>query len=154
MTLRPADILKALPASDPRRKLVLGAMHGSSSRHQEKDRRSRISDREKLERRFLSLWRGPAPTPQYRFDPGRKWRLDFAWPAAKVAVEVHGGTWSGGRHTRGSGFARDREKMNRAMELGWHVWELTGDQVTAENVRRIRGMIEATNPGDAGKDAR
>jgi hypothetical protein len=70
----------------------------------------------------------PAPTTQYRFCE-RKWRMDFAWPDIKLAVEVHGGTWSGGRHTRGNGFANDREKMNQAVLLGWRVLEFTGEQV-------------------------
>ena len=72
----------------------------------------------------------PEPTPQYRFHSKRKWRLDFAWVDLKVAVETHGGTWSRGRHTRGGGFAKDREKMNAAILLGWRVLEFTSDMVS------------------------
>ena len=66
---------------------------------------------------------------ELRFHPERKWRFDLAWPDFKIAVEVHGGTWTGGRHTRGTGFEKDREKMNEAALLGWLVLEVTGDQV-------------------------
>ena len=56
---------------------------------------------------------------EYGFDPERKWRADIAIVGKKVILEIHGGVWSGGRHTRGGGFLDDREKMNRAQELGW-----------------------------------
>jgi len=52
---------------------------------------------------------------EYEFEPGRRWRLDFAWPGQLVAVEIEGGVWSRGRHTRGSGFIGDCEKYNTAV---------------------------------------
>jgi hypothetical protein len=33
----------------------------------------------------------PEPIREYRFAPSRRWRFDFAWPAAMLAVEVEGG---------------------------------------------------------------
>lgn len=68
------------------------------------------------------------PVPEFRFDPdGRRWRFDFAWPATKVALEVDGGIWTkgGGRHTRGSGWLKDTEKLNRAAVLGWRMLRCT-----------------------------
>jgi len=63
----------------------------------------------------------PEPVREYRFAPDRRWRFDFSWPERKLAVEVEGGVWSGGRHTRGSGYVKDLEKYNRAAVLGWCV---------------------------------
>ena len=71
----------------------------------------------------------PLPEREYRFDPTRKWRADFAWPAQKLLVEVEGGIWTGGRHTRGSGFARDAEKYNAAAMHGWRILRFAGTQV-------------------------
>lgn len=61
------------------------------------------------------------PTPEFKFHPDRKWRFDYAWPDHKIAVEVEGGIWIGGRHTSGSGFAKDMEKYNAATCLGWRL---------------------------------
>ncbi|MES2662281.1 MAG: DUF559 domain-containing protein [Pseudomonadota bacterium] len=56
---------------------------------------------------------------QHRFHPTRKWAFDFAHVEKKVAVEVEGGIWSNGRHTRGSGYLKDMEKYREAEKLGW-----------------------------------
>lgn len=63
----------------------------------------------------------PEPQREFRFDSARRWRFDFAWPDRRLAVEVEGGVWVRGRHTRGAGYLKDLEKYNRAVELGWRV---------------------------------
>ena len=65
---------------------------------------------------------------EYRFAPRRRWRFDFAWPP-NVAMEIEGGRWTGGRHTRPVGFAADLEKYNWATRLGWQVYRFTTEQV-------------------------
>lgn len=67
----------------------------------------------------------PVPVAEYRFHPTRKWRFDFAWPDALVALEVEGAVWVQGRHTRGSGFVKDMEKYNTAAGMGWRVLRVT-----------------------------
>jgi len=62
---------------------------------------------------------------EYRMFKDRRFRFDFAWPDKKIAVEIHGGIYSGGRHTTGKGFENDREKMNLAIVDGWRVFEFT-----------------------------
>lgn len=66
---------------------------------------------------------------EHCFAPPRRWRFDYAWPGLLLALEVEGGVWSGGRHTRGSGFLRDMEKYNTASLLGWRVFRTTPQQI-------------------------
>lgn len=64
------------------------------------------------------------------FAAPRKWRFDFVVATlarggrgalTQLAVEVEGGVYSGGRHTRGSGFVEDCRKYSEALCLGWRV---------------------------------
>ena len=71
----------------------------------------------------------PLPSREYRFDPVRRWRFDFAWPERRVALEVEGGVWTGGRHCRPRGFQGDAEKYNAATLAGWSVLRVTADDV-------------------------
>ena len=77
----------------------------------------------------------PAPTPEFRFHPVRKWRLDLAWPDQRLYVEVDGGTWVGGRHNRGAGYEKDCEKLNAACVAGWR-----GLRVTVAMVKDGRAL--------------
>lgn len=58
---------------------------------------------------------------EFPFHPVRKWRFDFAWPVVRVAVEIEGGTFISGAHTRGVHFSSDCEKYAEALLLGWKV---------------------------------
>ena len=78
----------------------------------------------------------PAYVTEHRFHTTRRWRFDYAWPEIKLAVEVHGGTYTNGRHTRGGGFTVDREKMNEAAIYGWTVLEVTSAQVRSGQMRQ------------------
>jgi very-short-patch-repair endonuclease len=74
----------------------------------------------------LILWNKlAAPEHQYAFDPSRKWRFDAAWPVFRLAVEIDGGTFIAGRHSRGAGYERDAEKLNAAVLAGWRVLRFT-----------------------------
>jgi len=97
-----------------------------------------------LERAFSGLvvmFGLPEPAAEYRFHPTRRWRFDYAYPDAKVAVELEGGTWVNGRHTRGGGFEKDAEKYNAAVLLGWRVLRFT------------RGMLDDDPAGCMGQVA-
>lgn len=71
----------------------------------------------------------PMPEREFRFAPPRRWRADFAYPDRMLLIEVEGSTWNNGRHTRGSGFAKDALKYNAAALLGYRVLRFTTDQV-------------------------
>lgn len=80
----------------------------------------------RIQRQLIGL---PKYETEVLFHPKRKWRLDYAWSDLKIGLEVHGGTHAKGRHTRGVGFANDREKMNEAQLLGWIIIEVATDNI-------------------------
>ncbi len=71
----------------------------------------------------------PEPVRELRFAAPRRWSFDFAWPDARLALEVEGGVYANGRHTTGAGFTADCEKYNEALLRGWRVLRVTGQQV-------------------------
>jgi very-short-patch-repair endonuclease len=84
---------------------------------------------------------------EYRFAKDRRWRFDFCWPDSMLALEVEGGIWTGGRHTRGSGYIADIEKYNRATSEGWRVFRVTGSHIkSGEAVAWVREALRAKEP--------
>lgn len=71
----------------------------------------------------------PAPEREVRFHPSRRWRCDMAWRQQRVALDVQGGTYVEGKHSRGKGQANDAEKGNEAQLLGWLFLLATVDHV-------------------------
>jgi very-short-patch-repair endonuclease len=79
---------------------------------------------------------------EYRFHPERRWRADFA--IGRLLVEVDGGAWIAGRHTRGLGFEGDAEKQNAAAELGYRVLRFTPRMVEdGSALAQIQRVLEA-----------
>lgn len=99
----------------------------------------------KHELSFKKLWQaigGPKLEEQVEgIVPGRKFRLDAGHRDSKVGIELHGGIWSGGRHTSGKGFMGDREKMNLMLLNGWVVFELCPQQINSDWLGKIAGFI-------------
>ena len=84
------------------------------------------------------------PDREYRFHDTRRWRFDFAYPDKKIAIEVEGGVYRGGRHTRGKGFTNDCVKYNTANELGWTVYRYTTEQVQkGEAINQLKRVLNA-----------
>lgn len=66
----------------------------------------------------------------------RRWRFDIAFPDIRVGVEVQGGVYVQGRHTRGAGVEADYEKFGAALQLGWVVVLCTPRQVKSGQALR------------------
>lgn len=47
---------------------------------------------------------------QFRIHPERRFFADFFFPTGRLVVEVDGGGWANGRHSRGYGMDSDAEK--------------------------------------------
>lgn len=95
-----------------------------------------------IAKQFFQRMGLPEPVTEFQFEPARRWRFDYAWPEAKVALEVEGGIWTGGRHTSAKGFSRDMAKYNHAVTLGWGVLRVAPDELltlaTAQMVKEAR----------------
>lgn len=68
-------------------------------------------------------------TPEHQFNPKRKWRFDYAILSHKVAIEIEGGIYSNGRHTRPKGYIGDMDKYNSAQCLGWIVLRFSSTSI-------------------------
>lgn len=79
---------------------------------------------------------------EFKFHPTRRWRFDYAIPEHKIAVEVEGGVWTNGRHTRPQGFLGDIEKYNTATLMGWRVFRTTPtDLVRTATLKLLKTAI-------------
>jgi very-short-patch-repair endonuclease len=72
----------------------------------------------------------------YAEQSSKRCRADFFWPAERLVVEIQGGTWTGGRHIRGVGYARDCRKLNDAARNGYYTLFFTTEMVTKDFVAR------------------
>ena len=79
---------------------------------------------------------------EFKFHAKRKWRADFHITGKKLLVEVEGGIWSGGRHTRGKGYLGDMEKYNAATVMGYRVIRFSTEQVKSGlAIQQIEKMV-------------
>jgi hypothetical protein len=88
----------------------------------------------------LAMFDGGLPMPALQYKvvdrSGRRWRLDFAWPDQKVAVEYDGFDW----HSDPGTFRKDRQKRAALQEIGWSLVSIVADDVrfrTWDMLRRI-----------------
>jgi very-short-patch-repair endonuclease len=93
---------------------------------------------------------GLSPEREYRFCPQRRWRFDFAFPDHKLGIEVEGGVWVQGRHTRGAGYTADLEKYNTATLMGWRVLRVSGEMI--ENGEALGLTLEGLKENANGRD--
>ena len=88
------------------------------------------------------------PCTEYRFHPVRMWRFDFAYVPQRIAIEVDGGTFVGGRHSRGPGVENDCEKLAEALLLGWRVLRITPRMVKdGRAVRWVEQLMKGSPRG-------
>jgi very-short-patch-repair endonuclease len=84
---------------------------------------------------------GLKPEREVKFCATRNWRVDFLFRAESIIVEVEGGIWTGGRHSRGGkSFEEDAVKYNRATLMGYRVLRYSTAQV--ESGMAIHDVLE------------
>lgn len=78
---------------------------------------------------------------EYKFHPTRKWRFDYCILSEKIAIEVEGGIFTRGRHTRGVGYKNDLLKYNEAARLGYRLIRVTPDLLlTSYTIKLIEDL--------------
>lgn len=117
----------------------------------------------RLERRFAAAWVVRCPdlpyVQQYPLPAWVTWAqerkaqglvkvarpmvADFAWPDARVAVEIQGATWVKGGHSTGKGIARDAAKSNLAQLSGWILLALTAEMIQPEWLARLETALRS-----------
>lgn len=123
----------ALSASRCSRGIETDALLASKIKRKEKVKPGR--EPSSLESKFAALLLSNGlPISEREYQLGR-WRFDFAWPEQKVAVEIDGGTFSGGSHVSGEGHERDCLKQNYAVSQGWVVFRLNGRMMDTQEGR-------------------
>jgi len=75
---------------------------------------------------------------EFRFDNKRRWRADYCIPEFMIIIEVEGGAYTRGRHTRPIGFINDMEKYNAATLAGYRVFRVTPNKLMTEGIRLVR----------------
>lgn len=80
---------------------------------------------------------------EFKFCETRRWAADFYLTGQMILIEVEGGIWSGGRHTRGKGYLGDMEKYNTATALGYQVYRYSTEQVkSGYAIGQIKSILE------------
>jgi hypothetical protein len=92
----------------------------------------------------LAMHDGGLPEPELQYEVvdrmGRVWRVDYAWPGVRVAVEYEGFDW----HSTPEQLRHDREKRAALLDAGWVVLSITADDVRRtpwEMNRRIETLL-------------
>lgn len=85
-----------------------------------------IKNKEKYKDPFIQLVKqelGIEVWPEFYFSTERLFRIDYAIPEYKIAIEQEGGIWMKGNsgHSSGAGIARDMEKNNLLVEKEWRL---------------------------------
>ena len=84
---------------------------------------------------------------EHKFQHDRRWKMDYAHIPLCIAIEVEGGVWSFGRHTRGTGFLNDIEKYNAATLAGWALLRCTPDMIkTGEAYQLVERALKELDP--------
>lgn len=85
----------------------------------------------------LDVW------PEFYFTTERNYRIDYAIPSHRVAIEVQGGIWAKGNsgHSSGKGIRRDMDKANLLAQNGWKLlqvepWQIK-DYSAVELIRKL-----------------
>lgn len=76
--------------------------------------------------------------PQYQVMNG-KYRIDFAEPELKLAIELDGHTW----HSSKGQFTKDRKRQRELEALGWRVIRFSGKEILDNPIECVMQVMDA-----------
>jgi very-short-patch-repair endonuclease len=95
-----------------------------------------------LERRIEKIVQSPdlpAPKPQYPVRAnGSYYRLDFAYPKFKIAIEVDGFA----NHRERTSFVNDRRRINNLLVAGWKIIHFTSESNEFEILSTLKSLLK------------
>lgn len=94
--------------------------------------------------RFIKQELGIDLWPEFYFCIERQFRIDYAIPDLKIAIEQEGGIWMKGNsgHSSGTGISRDMEKNNLLVQKGWRlIRKQPSEMLTLETLKLIKEML-------------
>lgn len=91
----------------------------------------------------LRAHKAPQFDREVRIVPDRKFRMDIYFPRERLAVEVDGGGWVNGRHSRGYGMDSDAEKSALIARLPARLLRVTPKWV--KNGHAVQWILDALN---------
>lgn len=74
---------------------------------------------------------------EYRFCKDRLWRADYYIPEWRILLEIEGGLYIRGRHSRGAGMEEDILKYDTATMLGFRVLRFSTGQILSGTARQF-----------------
>lgn len=90
-------------------------------------------------RRLFRRFELPVPKAEVRWGPDGEYRLDYAYPDRKLAIETDGYTW----HSSPSQLERDHHRRNRLVSDGWVILVYTWREVRQDPARVAREILAA-----------
>ncbi len=101
----------------------------------------KVSDPEEYLAFQLKAVNAPLFERQFRIHPERRFRADFYFPLARVVVEVEGGAFVNGRHSRGTGVENDAEKSALIAQMPARLIRVTPRHV--KNGQAVQWILKA-----------
>lgn len=81
---------------------------------------------------LIAVEKLPSPEREYKFALPRQWRLDFAYPQRKVAIEVESMV-----HRIKGRYKRDIKKYNELALRGWTLVRVTAEMIRNGEAREL-----------------
>jgi len=106
-----------------------------------------IKNKEKYNDPFIQFIKqelGIALWPEFYFCTDRQFRIDYAIPEFKIAIEQEGGIFMKGNsgHSSGTGIARDMEKNNLLVSKGWRlIRRQPNEMLTMETLSILKNIL-------------